>query len=153
LFVFCFFFWGGGGGGGRSSIVLWNLIQYFYSGANGIGKGHYCHFGITDKSAMYFLCLSSWLRQLVLYPSLWRPMLVPDCWWMEWHWAGFFSEYFDYPLSVRFHQCCTCVSFVYYWCCIILAIDSIVQWNTSLPQIFSVVDFHTERKEFCSIWH
>jgi len=139
---------------GGVSIVLWNLIEYFYSGTNGIGRGHYCHFSITGKSVTYFLCLSSWLRQLVLYPSQGRPMFSPwplvDRVALGWvfHWVLWFSTLNTIPPVLH-----TCVSFIYYWCCIILAIDSIVQWNTSVPQIFSVVDFNTERREFYSVWH
>jgi hypothetical protein len=26
-----------------------------------------------------------------------------DLWWTKWHWDRFFSEFFDFPLSISFH--------------------------------------------------
>jgi hypothetical protein len=28
-----------------------------------------------------------------------------DLWWTKWHWDRFFSEYFDFLLSISFHRC------------------------------------------------
>jgi hypothetical protein len=27
-----------------------------------------------------------------------------DLWWTKWHWDRFFSEFFDFPLSISFHR-------------------------------------------------
>jgi hypothetical protein len=68
-----------------------------------------CYSHSVKGQAIYLSEAVPWLRWLVAGLSPRRPGFASksiqwDLWWTKWHWDGFFSEFFDFPLSISSHH-------------------------------------------------
>jgi len=66
-----------------------------------------------------------------------------DLWWMKWHWDRFLEYLVFLLVSIILPVLHTHISFICYWCCTLLAIDSAMKCNTMkrvmvLSRIFGV---------------
>jgi hypothetical protein len=66
-----------------------------------------CSVWISEQTVIISLYRINWLA--------WVRSQVISChlWWSRWHWDRFFSQYFCFPLSVTFYQCCIIIVYTF----------------------------------------
>jgi hypothetical protein len=87
----------------KNSIAYFALTAFLCEVAKETIQGSVQHLHVGAVSLTWIVWGKVWLRWLVasgwgMGHSMW------DFWWTKWHWDRFFFKFFDFPLSVSFHQ-------------------------------------------------